>query len=204
LPRYDVHPGQSAAAIFNKYFILLLPSMPIFSSINFMKNSLIALCLLFPFFGLAQDSCHLKKTTDPFTHETKISTGFISFQSNAVPLSISIDATSTEIDFFLWFTGKQKCFDEASTIQINFEGDRLKQNFKNTGSMNCEGAFHFVFKNLATTPSQLQRLVDKKVSSFHLTGPNKTITDVTLTPEQKQDFARMVACVVRDSKALKK
>jgi len=169
-----------------------------------MKYCLIALCFLIPFFAIAQDSCHLKKTTDPFTHETKISTGFVSFLANGVPLSISFDATATDIDFFFWFTGIQKCFDEASTIQINFEGDRYKQNFKNTGSMNCEGAFHFAFKNLATTPSQLQILLDKKVNSFRLTGPNKTITDVTLSPEQKQDFARMVACIVRDSKTLLK
>jgi hypothetical protein len=169
-----------------------------------MKNSFIVVCLLFPFFALAQDSCHLKKTTDPFTHETKISTGFVSFESGGVPFSISVDATITEIDFFLWFTGKQKCFDEQSAIQINFEGDRYKQNFKNTGSMNCDGAIHFNFKNVATTPSQLQRLVDKKVNSFHITGPNKTITDVSFTPEQKQEFARMVACVVRDSKTLLK
>jgi hypothetical protein len=169
-----------------------------------MKNCLMAFCLVFPFFALAQDSCQLKKSTDPFTHETKLSTGFISFPSNGVSLSISIDASSSEIDFFLWFTGTQKCFDEQSTVQINFEGDRYKQNFKNTGSMNCEGAFHFVFKNTATTPSQLQRLVDRKVNSFHITGPNKTITDVAFSAEQKQIFSRMVACIVRDSKTLLK
>ena len=163
-----------------------------------------AVFLLLPFISRAQDSCQLKKTTDPFTHETKLSTGFISFLSNGVPLSISVDASPTEIDFFLWFTGAQKCFDESSTIQINFEGDRYKQNFKNTGSMNCEGAFHFVFKNTATTPSQLQRLVDQKVNSFHITGPNKTVTDVTFSAEQKQNFARMVACIVRDSKGVLK
>lgn len=159
---------------------------------------------LFPLFGFAQDTCRLKTTTDAFTHQTKISTGFVAFSPNGSPLSISIDASSSDIDFFLWFTGGQKCFDESSTIQINFEGDRYKQNFKNTGSMNCQGAFHFSFKNTATTPSQLQRLIDKKINSFHLTGPNKTITDVSFSAEEKQKLSRMVSCVVRDSKALKK
>jgi hypothetical protein len=169
-----------------------------------MKHILIAVLFLVPFVGFGQDTCQLKKTTDPFTHQTKISTGFAPFTLNGTPLSISVDATSTEIDFFLWFTGAQKCFDESSTIQINFEGDRYKQNFKNSGSMNCEGAFHFSFKNLATTPSQLQRLVDKKINSFHITGPNKTITDVSFSVEQKQQLAKMVGCVVRDSKTLLK
>jgi hypothetical protein len=169
-----------------------------------MKNIFIAAFFLLPFLGLAQDTCQLKKTTDPFTHQTKISTGFVPFTANGVQLSISIDATPTEIDFFLWFTKDQKCFDEASTIQVNFEGDRYKLNLKNTGSMNCQGAFHFTFKNSANTPAQLQRLVDKRINLFHITGPNKTITDVSFSEEQKTQLHRMAACVVRDSKTLLK
>jgi hypothetical protein len=169
-----------------------------------MKQLIIVTLFVIPFFSSAQDSCQLKKSTDPFTHQTKISTGFVNFSLNGIPLSISVDATSTDIDFFLWFTGEQKCFDEGSNIQINFEGDRYKQNFKNTGSMNCEGAFHFTFKNVANTPPQLQRLADKKITSFHITGPNKAVTDVSFSADQKQQLSRMIACVVRDSKTLLK
>lgn len=168
-----------------------------------MKKVFLAL-LMFPILAAAQDSCHLKKETDPFTHQTKISTGFISFTSGGNPLSISVDGTSTDIDFFLWFTGDQKCFDESSTIQIVFEGDRLKMNLKNTGSMNCEGAFHFSFKNALNTPYQLQRLTDKKINSFHITGPNKTVTDIKLSPEQKDQLMRMAQCVTRESKTILK
>jgi hypothetical protein len=169
-----------------------------------MKNIFIATFFLLPFFVSAQDTCQLKKTTDPFTHQTKISSGFVPFTANGVQLSISVDATPTEIDFFIWFTKDQKCFDEASTIQVNFEGDRYRLNLRNTGSMNCQGAFHFSFKNSANTPPQLQRLLDKKVNSFHITGPNKTITDVNFSAEQKAQLLRMAACVVRDSKTLLK
>ena len=169
-----------------------------------MKKILIVALFAIPGFVSAQDTCQLKKSTDRFTHQIKITTGFVVFNQNGTPLSISVDATSTDIDFFLWFTGGQKCFDESSTIQINFEGDRYKQNFKNSGSMNCEGAFHFSFKNSATTPSQLQRLIDKKINTFHITGANKTVTDVSFSAEEKQKLSRMVSCVVRDSKTLKK
>jgi len=167
-----------------------------------MKKILLAVVVMIPFFGWSQDSCQLKKTTDPFTHQTKISTGFIAFPANGVQVSISVDATSTDIDFFLWFNKDQKCFDEQSTVQITFEGDRYKLNLKNTGSMNCEGAFHFTFKNSVNTPPQLQRILDKKVTGFHITGPNKTITDVVFSPEQKAIFTRMASCLVRDSKTL--
>lgn len=169
-----------------------------------MKAILIAVLFVIPFLGWSQDSCHLKTSTDPFSHQTKISTGFVAFPANGVQVSISIDATPTDIDFFLWFNKDQKCFDEQSTIQIAFDGDHYKLNLKNTGSMNCEGAFHFTFKNSANTPPQLQRLLDKKVLSFHITGANKTITDVAFSPEQKATFARMTACVVRESKTLLK
>lgn len=169
-----------------------------------MKNFLIVFIFSLPLFAFAQDSCQLKKSTDPFTHETKITTGFVPFVSNGVQLSISIDASSTDIDFFLWFTKDQKCFDEQSTIQLIFEGERLKLNLRNSGSMNCDGALHFTFKNSNPTAYQLQKLVDKKISSLHIVGANKTITDVSFTPEQKQKFSQMVACIVRDSKTLLK
>lgn len=168
-----------------------------------MKNFL-ALLLVVPFFASAQDSCQLKKQTDAFNHQTKISTGFVNFINNGVQLSISVDATSTEIDFFLWFSKDSKCFDDQSTIQINYEGDRLKGNFRNSGSMNCEGAFHFSFRNTPNVPGTLQRLTSKKIASFHITGPNKTITDFTFTPNQKDQFLKMANCVVRQSKTLLK
>jgi hypothetical protein len=158
--------------------------------------------LFIPFFSSAQDTCQLKKETDPFTHETKMSTGFVSFSSGANRVSISIDATSSEIDFFIWFTNDSKCFDDESTIQVNYEGERLKANFKNSGSMNCEGAFHFTFRNTAATAANLKRLTDHKVASFHITGANKTVIDVVFTPEQKDRFMRMASCVVLASKAL--
>lgn len=169
-----------------------------------MKNIVAAILFILPFVASSQDTCQLKKETDPFTHQTKISSGFVPFVLNGVQVSISVDATSNDIDFFLWFTGVQKCFDEASTLQVNFEGDRYKLNLKNSGSMNCEGAFHFSFKNSATTPSQLQRLTNKRITSFHITGPNKTITDIAFSAEQRAQLMRMAACVVRDSKTLLK
>jgi len=166
-----------------------------------MKSFVIAFIFFLPFFVSAQDSCQLKKTTDPFTHQTKISTGFVPFAANGVQFSISIDATSTEIDFFLWFTRDQKCFDDESSIQIIFEGDRLKSNQKNTGSMNCEGAFHFTLKNTSTN-SQLKRLADKKINTFHITGAGKTITDISFTAGQKEKLMRMINCVLNESKTV--
>jgi hypothetical protein len=164
---------------------------------------LLSLFFILPILVSAQDSCRLKKETDPFSHVTKVTTGFVAFNTGGLKVSISVDATPTEIDFFIWITSDPKCFDDNSTIQVNYEGDRLKANFKNTGSMNCEGAFHFTFRNTPATPSNLERLTSKKISSIKLVN-GKIVTDIAFTDEQRQQFMRMAACVVRDAKTLLK
>ena len=165
-------------------------------------KSLIITIFFLPLFAVAQDTCKLKKETDPFTHQTKITTGFKSFSVDGLNLSITVDATSTEVDIFLWIKNDGKCFDDQSSIQVNYEGDKMKANFKNTGSMNCEGAFHFSFRNLANTPTHLERLSSKRINSFKLTGNNKAITDIAFNDEQKQQLSRMIGCVVREAKTL--
>src|SRR2546423_8172874 len=106
------------------------------------------LLLLVPYMISAQD-CKLKKETDPFTHITRITTGFVPFvSSNGTRFSLSVDATPSDVDFFILFSNDSKCFDETSTAVVNYEGDRLKANFKNSGSMNCQGAFHISFRNV--------------------------------------------------------
>ncbi|GAC1419217.1 MAG: hypothetical protein NVSMB67_08930 [Flavisolibacter sp.] len=145
----------------------------------------------------------MKKEVDPFTHITKISTGFISFAYGNAHLSLSIDATAAEIDFFFWLTNEGKCFDETSTALVNYEGDRVKANYKNGGSMNCDGAFHIIFRNTALTPAALERLASKKINNIVFSGNNKTVTNLVFTPEQKQKLMDMAACTVRESKTLR-
>lgn len=161
------------------------------------------LAFIVPAFANAQDTCKLKRTTDVYTKETRLTTGFQNFRSGTTDVQISMDATGTEIDFFIWVKNDGKCFDSESSAQINFEGDRLKSNFKNTGSMNCEGAFHFNFRNLEITPSNLKRFADKRVSSIKLIN-GKTVTELVFTEEQKQLFQRMASCIANESKSLRK
>jgi hypothetical protein len=158
---------------------------------------------LFPFFAASQD-CKLKKEVDDFTHETKISTGFVPFSKNVGQVLISIDADSKEIQFFFAFknAGETKCFDDASTAVILFEGSKLKSNFKNSGSMNCEGLFHITFRNSNTTPTTLQNLASKKVSSIQLTGNGKKITNIALTEDEKLMLMNMTTCAIKESKSL--
>ncbi|HVG15771.1 MAG TPA: hypothetical protein VM935_12450 [Chitinophagaceae bacterium] len=157
------------------------------------------LCLLLsPALANAQ-ACQLKKTKDQFSQEPKISTGFISFNNSL----LSIDANKKEIDFFfsLKNSNDTKCFDDASVATFVFEG-KLKSNFKNTGTMNCEGLFHINFKNLATTPGVLNRLLTKKITAISLTGNNKSVTTITLGAEQQQQLMDWANCLVTEAKTL--
>lgn len=164
-------------------------------------KKLAAVLFFIPFASLAQD-CGLKKTTDPFTHVPKLSTGFKKFDNNGFTILVSADATPTEIDFFFWVKNDGKCFDDESTAQVVYEGERSRANFKNTGSMNCEGAFHFTFKNLASTPGYLSKLSTKKVATIKLTGSNKTEILITLTDEQKTLLQGMAVCMATEGKTL--
>lgn len=163
-----------------------------------MIKQLLVCLLLIPAISFGQD-CNLKKTKDQFSQEPKLSTGFVPFSA----VSLSIDADSKEIDFLFSINNKseEKCFDDASTISFVFDA-KQKANFRNTGTMNCQGLFHVTFKNLATTPGPLQRLASKKITSIMLTGNNKTVTTISLGEAQQKQLADMISCLVNEAKTL--
>jgi hypothetical protein len=165
-----------------------------------MKNWLL-LFLLCPLFSLAQD-CKLKKSSDPFNHETRLSTGFMPFNNGALKISLSIDATPALVDFFIWIKNDGFCFDDDATAEIIFEGEKAKMRLKNSGTMNCEGAFHFSFRNTASSNSQLAKIASKKISTIKLTGNNKAETTITLTDQQKELLMNSAACAMNEGKTL--
>jgi hypothetical protein len=158
---------------------------------------LLAFALLFPL-GISAQDCKLHRETDPYTKETKISTGFIQLEDG----SVTIDGDATEIDVFFSLEGSDKCFDNSSTAAIFFEGTKVKMSMRNSGSMNCEGFFHFTFKNTPATNYQLQKFSTQKLASIIFTGNNKKETKITLTPGQQQTFLSLTTCLVNEAKKL--
>lgn len=161
-----------------------------------MKNTLIFLFLL-PLFAGAQD-CKLIRETDPFTKESKLSTGFIFLGGG----SVTIDADSKEIDVLFSIEGTDKCFDNNSTATIFLEGVKTKINSRNGGTMNCEGLFHFMFKNSSATPSLLQKLMTQKINHIVFTGNNKKESTINFSPALQQKFMAMATCLVTEAKTL--
>jgi hypothetical protein len=164
---------------------------------KFIFSIFISLLLATP--AVAQD-CKVNKTTDPFTKETRLSSGFIRLGDG----SVTIDADAREVDFLFSLPGADRCYDNNSTAYIHFEGTKSKTMFRNGGSMNCEGLFHFIFRNSASTTSQLQKLMTQKVSHIVFTGNNKKEHIVTLDSTQQKSFMDFANCVVLEAKGLLK
>lgn len=160
------------------------------------------LLLLTPFFALAQDStainCKLINSTDPYTKETKLSTGFIYLKG----ASVTIDADSKEIDVLFSIEGIDKCFDNNSTAAIFFEGVKTKMTSRNGGTMNCEGLFHFIFRNTALTTTILQKMMTQKINHIVFTGNGKKESIVTVKPETQQQLMDQATCLVNEAKSL--
>jgi len=154
-----------------------------------------ALLLLSPLFSSAQD-CNLKTTKDPYTREIKVSTGLISL-NNA---QYSIQATKSEIDFM--FSVEGKCFDDASTASVFFEGTKLKSNFRNGGTTNCDGLFHFTFRNTNPSQSSLTNLGTKKITAIRFKDNTNKETGINLTADQQQMFGSLINCIINEAKKL--
>lgn len=163
----------------------------------------LALVLLFPLAAFSQD-CQLRKEIDQFSQKPKLTTGFIQLGSGQV--SLSIDATATDIDFLFTFNNKDnpRCFDDLSTAVFMFDSTRSRANFRNGGAMNCEGIFHINFRNSTTIPSGLNRLATTKSASIKFTGTGKNVIDITLTPQEKELLMKWVSCIAAEAKTLLK
>ena len=145
----------------------------------------------------AQD-CKLIKETDPYTKEIKLTTGYITLEG----AKLTIDANKQEIDCFFSISGADKCFTDASTAAIFFEGTKIKMTQRNNGSMNCEGSIHFLFKNNPTPAVFLQRISTQKITRIVFTGNNKTETEIRLTGEQQQIVMDLAACMYKEAPKL--
>lgn len=164
---------------------------------NSVIQFLIAFTFLFPVFGMSQD-CVIQKEKDPYTKEVKLSTGFINLKN----VTLSIQADSREIDFLFVINGKDKCFSDVSTASIFFEGTKVKTSIRNAGSMNCDGLFHFNFRNQPVIPSSLQKMAVQKVIGILFIGNDKKETQLTIPAEQQALLMHFISCLLAEAKSL--
>jgi len=160
-------------------------------------KTIFILLLLSPLFSVAQE-CKLIKDTDPFTKEIKLSTGFIFFDGG----SVTIDADSKEISILFSIEGTDKCYDNNSTAFVFFEGVKTKMSSRNGGTMNCEGLFQFVFKNTASIPTLLQKIMTQKINHVVFIGNNKKESTINIGPAEQETLITLSTCLVNEAKTL--
>lgn len=160
------------------------------------------LLLVTPFLAVGQapgtEACKLIRETDLFTKQTRLSTGFIKLEGG----SVTIDADSKEIDIMFLIPGLEKCYDNNSTGAVFFENVKTKMNIRNGGTMNCEGLFHFIYKNTNTPNTILTKLITQKIDRILFVGNNKKESIVTFTPENREKFIFLATCLVNEAKTL--
>ena len=168
-----------------------------------MIKPLFFLALLMPFGMFAQD-CKIKRSNDPYTKEAKVSTGFVAFGAGSDRFHFTADGNKTDLEFIISLNNAKegKCFSDASTAVLTFEGGKLKSTIKNTGSMNCEGSFTMGFKNTTSTPAAVKNLIAKKLISIKLIGNNKQVTEIVLNDEEGERLKFMAGCLVAEAKSL--
>lgn len=138
--------------------------------------------------------CQLIKETDPYTKLTRISSGFMELSG----ASVTVDADKKEIDL-LFSIPNDRCFDDESAAMIYFAGTKLKLSLRNAGTMNCEGLFHFIFRNGTSVNYQLKKLATMKVNQIVFTDRNKKEIEVNLSPAAQEAFQRAVKCVSEEA-----
>ena len=164
---------------------------------------LLLLLVFNPFLSPAQDTaasaCKLIKETDPYTKETKLSTGFIGLDG----ASVTIDADSKEIIVLFSLEGAEKCLDNNSVADVYFEGLKSKTMSRNAGTMNCEGLFQLIFKNSRNTPTtMLQRILTRKLTHIIFTGNSGKPFTVNVGPKEQEVLIALANCLVTEARTL--
>jgi hypothetical protein len=106
------------------------------------------------------------------------------------------------IDVLFSIEGLDKCYDNNSTAAIFFEGVKTKMSSRNGGTMNCEGLFHFVFKNTALPTTILQKMMTQKINHIVFIGNDKKESIISIAPAEQDKLMALSTCLVNEAKTL--
>lgn len=163
-------------------------------------KKLLPLLFSFPVFAAAQDApadCKLRTERDAYTKEVRLSTGVLRIGS----YQITGEAGAKEIDLFINLAGTGACFNDQSSVSVTYTGSRLKNSFRNGGTMNCEGYFHLIFRNTPETQYGLRKLIEQRIATLTF-GTGNDAKVVTLTEDQKDLVQQALTCLATGAKGL--
>lgn len=159
------------------------------------------LVFLLPVFGVAQD-CTLKNEKDRFNQDPRLTTGFVTLGAGSDKFLLSVSADKREVDYFFALDGSGMCFNDVSRVLVTFES-KQKGNFKNGGTTNCKGYFHFIFPNQPNLNANLVNLSQKKIATILFTDTGNKKKIITLRPEDQDNIIKLTACVLAELEKLR-
>jgi hypothetical protein len=163
-----------------------------------------ALLFLVPVFANGQD-CLLRDEKDQYNQGVRLTTGFKEFVKGTEEFLFSVSADKTEIDLFFSVSNPNGiCFDDYSRATVVFEGGKQRATFRNGGTTNCKGNFHFVFKNQESIPANLTNLSIKKIQSVQFTGEDGKKKELLPSAEEQEQILQMIACMMKELEGLRK
>lgn len=117
-----------------------------------------------------------------------------------------MDAGKLEIDWMIEVGNGNLCFDDNAEIQVFFEGSKQRLMLRNSGTMNCEGLLHVIFKNGTSTNYQLSKLATTPIQRIVVLKSNQSDKKeqwaIEPTPDQRVRWMKSVSCLVTESKSL--
>jgi hypothetical protein len=157
--------------------------------------------IFIPVFLNAQD-CTLRNEKDRFNQDPRLTTGFISLGAGSDKFMLSISADKREVDYFFTMDNSAMCFDDMSRAMVTFD-NKQRGNYKNGGTINCKGFFHFIFPNQVNLNGNLTNLSQKKIATIQFTdtGNNKKI--ITLRPADQDTIMKLTTCVINELEKLR-
>ena len=156
-------------------------------------TALLGLWLTTAYFAAAQD-CKVLREEDLFTRQIRLSSGFLELTG----ASVTVDADKKEIDLLFSFK-TNRCFDDGCTATVFFAGTKSKLLLRNAGTMNCEGLFHFIFRNGTTVNYQLKKMATTTVGQIVFTDRDQKLIPVNLDEPQQRAFMKALQCVTDEA-----
>jgi hypothetical protein len=80
---------------------------------------------------------------------------------------------------------------------------KQRGSFKNGGTTNCKGYFHFVFPNQPNLNANLVNLSQKKIATLQFTDNAENKKIITLRPQDQETIIRLTKCVLDQLDALR-
>lgn len=149
----------------------------------------------------AQD-CTLKNEKDRFNQDPRLTTGFVSLGAGNDKFLLSISADKREVDYFFALDNSTMCFDDYSRVMITFD-NKSRGNYKNGGTTNCRGYFHFIFPNQERLNPSLSYLSQKKIATIQFSDRENNKKILTLRPEDQEKIVQLSNCVMAELEKLR-